>query len=155
SKARPLRLRPHDASPGHATGATCEALRVVAEQMTAAVYVGDGAIEVQALPVPDLGAHDALIEVSHSGICGTRLHLVLEKYARPGSVRGHEWSGTVVATGADVAGWPVGARVVAGPVPGCGVCRACRRGRPSVCLQREPPDLLDFSRGAFSTYKVV
>src|SRR6185369_12002264 len=40
-------------------------------------------------------------------------------------------------------------------VPGCGECRACKRGRPSVCLRREPPDLLDFSRGAFGTYKLV
>jgi 2-desacetyl-2-hydroxyethyl bacteriochlorophyllide A dehydrogenase len=123
--------------------------------MTAAVYVGDGAIEVQELPVPELGARDALIEVSHCGICGTDLHLVLEKYARPGSVLGHEWSGTIAAVGDNVTDWHVGARVVAGPTPGCGECRACRRGRPSVCLRREPPDLLDFSRGAFGTYKVV
>jgi len=51
--------------------------------MRAAVYVGDGAIEVQDLPVPVLGPHDALVEVSHCGICGTDLHLVLERYARP------------------------------------------------------------------------
>ena len=41
------------------------------------------------------------------------------------------------------------------PTPGCGECRACQRGRPSVCLRREPPDLLDFTRGAFCRYKVV
>jgi len=52
--------------------------------MPAAVYVGDGAIEVQALPVPALGPADALVEVSHCGICGTDLHLVLERFARPG-----------------------------------------------------------------------
>src|SRR5690349_1967119 len=89
----------------HATRATCEALRVVADRMTAAVYVGDGAIEVQEVPVPELGARDALIEVSHCGICGTDLHLVLEKYARPGSVLGHEWSGTIAAVGSDVTDW--------------------------------------------------
>ena len=68
---------------------------------------------------------------------------------------GHEWAGTIAALGADVSGWEVGARVVPDPTPGCGECRACRRGRPSVCLRREPPDLLDFSRGAFCRYKVV
>src|SRR5262249_46374678 len=57
--------------------------------------------------------------------------------------------------GANVEGWDLGARVVAGPEPGCGECRACRRGRPSVCLNREPPDLLDFSHGAFTRYKRV
>jgi threonine dehydrogenase-like Zn-dependent dehydrogenase len=130
-------------------------MQMPAEVMKAAVYVGDGAIEVRELPVPELAPNEARIEVSHCGICGTDLHLVLEKYARPGSVLGHEWSGTVAALGSDVTGWPVGARVVAGPTPGCGECRACTRGRPSVCLRREPPDLLDFSRGAFARYKTV
>jgi (R,R)-butanediol dehydrogenase/meso-butanediol dehydrogenase/diacetyl reductase len=123
--------------------------------MPAAVYVGDGEIEVRRIPVPDVGPGDVLVEVSHCGICGTDLHLVLERYARPGSVLGHEWAGTVVATGREVHGWEPGARVVLDPVRGCGGCRACRRGRPAVCLEREPPDLLDFSRGAFSRYKAV
>jgi 2-desacetyl-2-hydroxyethyl bacteriochlorophyllide A dehydrogenase len=123
--------------------------------MPAAVYIGDGNIEVQQLPVPAIGADEALVEVSHCGICGTDLHLVLERYARPGSVLGHEWSGTIAAVGSNVAEWEAGARVVLDPTPGCGECRACRRGRPAVCLRREPPDLLDFSRGAFCRYKLV
>jgi len=125
------------------------------ELMRAAVYVGDAQIEVQDLPVPTLGAGDALVEVSHCGICGTDLHLVLEKYARAGSVLGHEWAGTIAAVGTDVRGWQPGDRVVVNPTGGCGECRACRRGRPSVCLRREPPDLLDFSRGAFCRYKLA
>jgi 2-desacetyl-2-hydroxyethyl bacteriochlorophyllide A dehydrogenase len=123
--------------------------------MPAAVYLGDGAIEVRELPVPALGTDDVLVEISHCGICGTDLHLVLERYARPGSVLGHEWSGTVAATGAAAAAtWEIGTRVVSNPTPGCGECRACRRGRPSVCLRREPPDFLEF-RGAFCRYVAV
>ncbi len=129
--------------------------RLVSDLMPAAVYLGDGKIEVQHLPVPEIGAGDALIEVSHCGICGTDLHLVLERYARPGSVLGHEWAGTVAAVGSAVTGWAPGDRVVADATRGCGACRACRRGRPSVCTRREPPDLLDFSKGAFCRYKVV
>jgi (R,R)-butanediol dehydrogenase/meso-butanediol dehydrogenase/diacetyl reductase len=123
--------------------------------MPAAVYVGDGAVEVQQIPVPQLQAEEALVEISHCGICGTDLHLVLERYARPGSVLGHEWAGTIAAVGDSAGNWDRGARVVLDPTPGCGTCRACRRGRPSVCLQRQPPDLLDFSRGAFCRYKAV
>jgi 2-desacetyl-2-hydroxyethyl bacteriochlorophyllide A dehydrogenase len=123
--------------------------------MPAAVYVGEGAIEVQQLDVPNVAPDDVLVEVSHCGICGTDLHLVLERYARPGSVLGHEWAGTIAATGDAVDGWELGARVVANPEPGCGECRACRRGRPSVCLRRDPPDLLDFSRGAFCRFKTA
>jgi (R,R)-butanediol dehydrogenase/meso-butanediol dehydrogenase/diacetyl reductase len=123
--------------------------------MPAAVYVGDGAVEVQQIPIPALQPDEALIEVSHCGICGTDLHLVLERYARPGSVLGHEWAGTIAALGDDAGTWELGDRVVLDPTRGCGTCRACRRGRPSVCLRREPPDLLDFSRGAFCRYKVA
>ena len=123
--------------------------------MPAAVYLGDGEIAVRDVDVPECEPTDALVEVSHCGICGTDLHLVLEKYARPDSVLGHEWAGTIAAVGADVHGWEIGARVVQNPTPGCGTCRACLRGRPAVCLRREPPDLLDFTRGAFCQYKTV
>lgn len=122
--------------------------------MPAAVYVGDGELEVRSVPVPEPAAGEVLIEVSHCGICGTDLHLVLEKYARPGTILGHEWAGTIAAIGEDVAGWDVGTRVVCNPTPGCGQCRACRSGRPSVCLRRDPPDLLAFS-GAFCRYVVA
>ena len=124
------------------------------ETMPAAVYTGKGAVELQQVPLPTIGADDVLIEVSHCGICGTDLHLVLEGYARPGSVLGHEWAGTIAAVGASVTGWEIGASVVANPEPGCGECRSCRRGRPSVCLRREAPDYFSF-RGAFCRYVAV
>src|SRR5262249_21125173 len=66
---------------------------------------------------------------------------------------------TVAALGDGVptsgpAGWELGARVVCDTTPGCGECRACRRGRPAVCLRREPPDFFGF-QGAFTRYKKV
>src|SRR6476620_3452102 len=121
------------------------------ELMEASVYVGDGALEVRDVPVPEPRPGEVLIEIAQCGICGTDLHFVLERIARPGSVLGHEWSGSVSAVGPDVEGWSVGARVVCGPEPGCGECRACVQGRPSVCLRRPPVDHLSF-RGAFARY---
>jgi len=88
--------------------------------MPAAVYIGDGKMAVQDLPVPKAEPDEVLVEVAQCGICGSDMHLVLEGYARPGTVLGHEWAGTVVATGEDVSGWEPGARVVSGPAPGCG-----------------------------------
>ncbi len=122
--------------------------------MPAAVYIGDGELAVRDIPVPAPGPGDVLVEVSHCGICGTDLHLVLEGYARPGSVLGHEWAGTVAALGEGVEGWSEGSPVVLDPTPGCGRCRACRGGRPSVCLERPPVDFLDF-HGAFTRYVLV
>ena len=124
------------------------------ELMEASVYVGDGALEVRDVPVPEPGPGEVLIEIAQCGICGTDLHFVLERIARPGTVLGHEWSGTIAAIGPDVEGWSIGARVVCGPEPGCGECRACLRGRPSVCLRRPPVDHLSF-RGAFARYVVA
>ena len=52
--------------------------------------------------MPALGPGDALVAVSHCGICGTDIHLVLEGMGRPGSGLGHEWAGTLAALGDDV-----------------------------------------------------
>jgi 2-desacetyl-2-hydroxyethyl bacteriochlorophyllide A dehydrogenase len=123
--------------------------------MPAAVYVGSGTVEVQEIAVPELHDQGALVEVSHCGICGTDLHFVLEGMGRKGSVLGHEWSGTVVALGAGVSSdVALGTAVVAADQPGCGVCRACRAGRPSVCLDRAEPNYFG-GTGAFTRYKHV
>jgi 2-desacetyl-2-hydroxyethyl bacteriochlorophyllide A dehydrogenase len=120
--------------------------------MTAAVYVGDGHIAVEEVPVPEPRPGELLVKVSECGICGSDLHLVLDRYARAGSILGHEWSGVVASTGD--AEWASGERVVWTPTPGCGVCRPCRRGRPSVCLRRPVSDMRDM-RGAFAQYIAV
>ena len=127
----------------------------MSDVMPAAVYIGGGAMAVQDVPVPALGPSEVLVEISHCGICGSDLHLVLEQYARPGSVLGHEWAGTVAAVGSDVGDrWEVGTHVVSNPTGGCGECRPCRRGRPAVCLRRPPTDYLEFN-GAFCRYLAV
>ncbi len=120
--------------------------------MAAAVYVGDGRLAVEEVPVPEPGPGELLVEVAACGICGSDLHLVLEKYARPGAILGHEWSGLVVAGGSSHI--DPGTRVVFEPTPGCGHCRPCRRGRPSVCLHRPVSDMRDM-RGAFARYVTV
>jgi 2-desacetyl-2-hydroxyethyl bacteriochlorophyllide A dehydrogenase len=122
--------------------------------MAAAVYVGDGELAVQELPVPTPAPDEVLVEVSHCGICGSDLHLVLEAFARPGSVLGHEWSGTIAAVGDGVDEWGPGDRVVGDADPGCGECRPCRLGRPSVCARREPTDYLAFD-GAYCGYRTA
>jgi (R,R)-butanediol dehydrogenase / meso-butanediol dehydrogenase / diacetyl reductase len=121
--------------------------------MTAAVYVGAGRIAVEDVPRPEPGVGEVLVEIAECGICGSDLHMVMERYAKPGAILGHEWSGVVAAAPAG-SGWSPGDRVVGNPSPGCGVCRACRRGRPSVCLRRAAADFTGY-RGAFCQYKTV
>jgi (R,R)-butanediol dehydrogenase/meso-butanediol dehydrogenase/diacetyl reductase len=117
------------------------------------VYVGDGRIAVEDVPCPEPGPDEVLVEIAECGICGSDLHMVLERYAKPGAILGHEWSGTV-ASAPRGSGWSPGDRVVGNPAPGCGVCRPCRRGRPSVCLERPSAAYLGY-RGAFCRFKTV
>jgi (R,R)-butanediol dehydrogenase/meso-butanediol dehydrogenase/diacetyl reductase len=124
------------------------------ETMPAAVYQGHRSIDVLEVPVPSPTADEVLIEVSHCGICGSDLHFVIEQWGTPGSIHGHEYSGTVVFAGAHVSGFQVGDRVVGGPGPGCGKCRPCRSGHTNVCVEHNVVDGTP-SRGAFAPYKTI
>src|SRR6266567_3172492 len=65
--------------------------------MRAAVYHGPRDVGIEQRPVPDLGPHDVLLEVSHCGVCGSDLHMFVDWWAAPNSIGGHEFSGRVVA----------------------------------------------------------
>jgi len=119
----------------------------------AAVYIERGKLSVEERPVPEPGPGEVLLEVSHCGICGTDLHFVMDGWGRPGSIGGHEYSGTIAAVGRGVAGWARGDRVVAGSDSGCGACVHCRAHRTSLCEAKNPA-LEDFV-GAFAEYKSV
>ena len=108
-----------------------------------AVLTGPGALEVRAAPAPAPGPHDLVIRPDAVGICGTDLELLAGSMTYLASglagypiVPGHEWTGLVAATGAEVTGFAVGDRVV-GEVPiGCGSCAQCTSGRYHVCPNR-------------------
>ncbi|MEE9608672.1 MAG: alcohol dehydrogenase catalytic domain-containing protein [Myxococcota bacterium] len=122
------------------------------EAMRAAVYRERGRIAVEKRPVPEPGPRDVLLRVSHCGVCGTDLHLVLDGWGRPDSIGGHEYSGRIAALGTQVSGWKIGEPAVGGPVPGCGSCDYCRAQRPALCTGT--PGLGEF-QGAFAEYKLL
>jgi threonine dehydrogenase-like Zn-dependent dehydrogenase len=120
--------------------------------MRAAVYHGQNELVVEEVPLPELGPREVLLSVSHCGICGSDLHFVLEGWGRPGSIEGHEWSGTVVGVGAGVTRWAVGDELIGGPTPRCGECEYCRAGRPALCTARNTPGMSVHRDGAFAQY---
>ena len=122
--------------------------------MLAAVYQGQRTISVEEVPVPEVGPHQVLLEVSHCGVCGTDLHMLYEDWGTPGSIAGHEYSGVVVQIGEAVEGWQVGDRAVGGPSRGCGECRQCRAGRVNLCHDRPLTGVYPFV-GAFARFKAV
>ncbi len=124
--------------------------------MQAAVYRGQRDLVIEERPLPEVGADDVLLEISHCGVCGSDLHFVLDGWGRPGSVEGHEFSGRVAAVGGRVKRWKVDDEVVGGPGPRCGECEYCRAGRPSLCTGRGPLGEGDGTwQGAFAQFMRV
>jgi threonine dehydrogenase-like Zn-dependent dehydrogenase len=122
--------------------------------MVAAVNKGAGRLEVEEVPVPELGDRDVLVAIDLCGVCGSDLHMVLEGWGQRGSWQGHEWIGRIAAVGPGVTEWAVGDAVVGGPSPRCGTCEMCRLGRPSLCADHGTPGIGP-EQGAFATYKAT
>jgi (R,R)-butanediol dehydrogenase/meso-butanediol dehydrogenase/diacetyl reductase len=90
-------------------------------------------LAVQELPDPTPGARDLVLRVDSCGVCGSDLHMAHSLKDHPGIVFGHEFCGTVVATGAEVEGYREGDAVVGYPLLGCGTCAACLAGAVAKC----------------------
>lgn len=97
-----------------------------------ALWLEDQKLSVRDVPVPVPAAGEALIRVRLSGICGTDLELVRGYYPFTGVI-GHEFVGDVVESPDPT--W-IGARVVGEINVDCGICEACRAGRPTHCENR-------------------
>lgn len=89
------------------------------------------------LPRPLPGPDEVLVRVEAVGICGSDLELVAGTrdpgFCRLPVVPGHEWSGHVEATGADVSPSLVGRLVAVEGHNYCGTCAPCRTGATQRC----------------------
>lgn len=84
---------------------------------------------------PEPGRDEVVVRVGAAGMCGSDRHLLSGDYpCEPPVTLGHEFEGTVVATG-DGATLPVGTRVTVDPNIACGECRFCRVGLVSHCTR--------------------
>jgi 2-desacetyl-2-hydroxyethyl bacteriochlorophyllide A dehydrogenase len=103
--------------------------------MKTVVFDLDRTVRISERPKPHLSSETGvLVKPSFIGICGTDLHAEVLDHFRPGVVMGHEFSGRVVATGRSARRFSVGDPVVVNPNGNrCGVCDACRSGRPNLC----------------------
>ena len=82
--------------------------------MKAAVYSGKQKFNVQDIPIPEPEPTQVLVKIGLSAICGTDVHAFMYDLAPPGTVLGHEFTGTIVQAGNDVKRWKEGDRVVGG-----------------------------------------
>ncbi|WP_277958855.1 zinc-dependent alcohol dehydrogenase [Frigoribacterium faeni] len=79
------------------------------------------------------GESQVVVRIRYTGVCATDTHGWASGGLIPAAVFGHEWTGTVVATGSRVTTVAVGDRVVASVGPPCGTCAMCRAGHPDHC----------------------
>ncbi len=102
-----------------------------------------GDLRCERIARPTTGPEEVMIEIAHTGICGTDLHIydgwimgpmvTLKNYP---AVIGHELAGTIVEVGDRVSNRRVGDRVAVQPQIYCGVCVMCERGSGNMCLNK-------------------
>ena len=80
--------------------------------MRAAVYKSKQNLVVEEIPTPEPQSDEVQINISHSAICGTDVHVYLYDIAPPDTVLGHEFAGEISKVGSDVTRFKVGDRVI-------------------------------------------
>lgn len=104
--------------------------------MKAISLAAPGQVGLVDVPEPQLGPEDLLLQVQYVGLCGSDLGMYrgtfpLGTYPR---IPGHEVSGTILTKGENVPdAFNLGDRVTVYPYSECGICPACRLGRPNCC----------------------
>src|SRR5436309_2097597 len=103
--------------------------------MRAVTFQAPGEVRVDEVGEPSIShPADAIVRIDASGICGSDLHIYHGRVKiEPGFVIGHEYVGTVLATGDDVRTVAAGDRVLGCFQTACGRCFFCRRGAFHKC----------------------
>ncbi|MDR1613403.1 MAG: alcohol dehydrogenase catalytic domain-containing protein [Planctomycetota bacterium] len=106
--------------------------------MKAAVFIEPGRIEVRDVPLAPCGPDDIIVKIHACGICGSdvrnfRAGLRRNAQGITSQIMGHEFTGVVSETGANVTRYRIGDPVAAAPDVSCGRCWYCRRGLANLC----------------------
>jgi L-iditol 2-dehydrogenase len=101
--------------------------------MDAAIYKGASVVEVEPIPVPEIGPGELLIRVETCGICHTDLKKIEYNLLAPPRVYGHETAGVVAAVGAGVTRYKPGDRVIVFHHIPCGKCFYCSKKLYAQC----------------------
>ena len=125
--------------------------------MKAAVFYGPNQpLKIEEVEIPKIEQNEILVKIAACGVCNTDLHYIdhgVPTFKKPPMILGHEPSGIVEETGAEVKNFKVGDRVLIPPVFSCGYCDNCRLGRENICFNMLM--LGNHIDGAFAEYTKV
>ena len=119
---------------------------------------GAGNMELQEVPIPQIGSEDLLLRVSFCGLCGSDLHIEDGIHpCDPPVTIGHEFSGVVEDVGRDVTGFACGDAVAFrqgwSPYPGVrsdgGFAEFMRA--PAACMWKTPAGVSQESASQLET----
>lgn len=113
---------------------------------------------MEEVPVPEPGLNDVLIAIRKVSICGTDVHIYnwdawSQRTIPVPMVIGHEFVGTVAATGANVHDFHIGDIVTGEGHLVCGRCRNCLAGRRHLC--KDTSGVGVNRSGAFADYLCI
>lgn len=103
--------------------------------MKTLVCIQPGEFEYREVDAPLAGPGQAIIKIRRIGICGTDLHAFegTQPYFEYPRILGHELAGDLVDFD-KAPGFAIGDAVTVIPYFNCGVCIACRSGKPNCCM---------------------
>lgn len=106
--------------------------------MKSLVCVNPGSFEYREIEKPLLKPGHAILKIKRIGICGTDLHAFegTQPYFNYPRILGHELSGELVDFD-NAPGFDKGEIVTFIPYFNCGICVACRMGKPNCCTHIE------------------
>ncbi|MBA3527916.1 MAG: alcohol dehydrogenase catalytic domain-containing protein [Propionibacteriaceae bacterium] len=111
--------------------------------MRAFVVTGPRQSSVVEVEPPVAAAGQVVVDVERVGVCGTDVEFFTGEmeYLKQGHASfpirlGHEWCGTITATGSGVDRAMIGRRTTGDTMLGCGHCRRCAAGYHHVCDDR-------------------
>lgn len=116
-------------------------------------------IDIQDIPMPEVGPNDVLIKIKKTSFCGTDAHIYnwdawAEQHIKLPLVVGHEFYGEIVEIGKEVGSFfKIGDRVSGENHIACGHCRNCRAARAHVC--RENISVGVTRQGCFAEYLAI
>ena len=117
---------------------------------------GNGNLDIMDMPEPACGENQVKVEIAFCGVCGTDIHVLHDTFPNyPPEILGHEFSGTVVEVGSEIADVRVRERVavLGATAATCGRCEHCRSGYFIFCRKRR--GMGHGVNGAFARYVVV